>query len=242
LDGKFLNAFEEIFSQLNGGFVLDVATGEGGYIPILQRYLNQVNCIIGVDSNRVVLRKASQNLSSPAIRFTQMNAEFLGFGTETFDTVNISASLHHLENVRRVLGEIKRVLKPGGRFILTEMHRDGTSEAQFNAIRIHHWAAAVDSSLGILHDRTFSRQEILSFVEEMNLGNLVIRDFPNTASDPMEEKAIKGVREYLDRYHQRLESTPGTRILKQQEIDLRESLATNGLQREPVLLIVAEKY
>ena len=236
-----MNKFEELFFNLKGGRVLDVATGEGSYIPILQRYLGSFNSFTGVDTNGKVLSTAKRKFDDPEIQFTRMTAEYLGFESDSFDTVNISASLHHLENVTRVLAEMKRVLKPRGKLILTEMHRDGTTEEQFTGIRIHHWAAAIDSSLGILHDRTFARQEIVDFVDELNLGNMIIKDFANTDSDPLNEKTIAGVSGYLDRYHQRLSNKPGSEALFQQEGELRASLAVKGFQQEPVLIIIAEK-
>jgi ubiquinone/menaquinone biosynthesis C-methylase UbiE len=236
-----LNAFEELFSNINGGRVLDVAAGEGGYITILRRYLGNFDSITGLDVNHKVLSIARSAFDIQEIQFTQMNAEMLGFDSDSFDTVNISASLHHLEHVSRVLAEMKRVLKSGGKLILTEMHRDGISEEQFNAIRIHHWAASVDSSQGILHDRTFARQEILDFIGEMNLVNMTTRDFPNTESNPMDKKAIARISAYLDRYHQRLVNKSRSEVLLQQEGELRTSLATKGFQREPIVVIIAEK-
>jgi 2-polyprenyl-3-methyl-5-hydroxy-6-metoxy-1,4-benzoquinol methylase len=236
-----LNAFEEFFSNLEGGKVLDVATGEGGYINILKRYLKSYTSISGVDSSEKVLAVAQRNHKDSAIQFAQMDAEQLGFSSGEFDIVNISGSLHHLENVTRVLGEMMRTLRPGGKFILTEMHRDGATTAQFNAIRIHHWAAGVDSSLGSLHDRTFARDEMLDFIDNLNLSNIQIRDFPNTDSDPMDDKAINSVGGYLDRYLQRAQKAPGGELLVQQGEELRDSLRENGLQREPVLLVLAEK-
>jgi len=122
------------------------------------------------------------------------------------------------------------------------MHRDGTTEAQFNAVRIHHWAAAVDSSLGTLHDRTFARDEMLDFIDELNLHNVIIRDFPNTDSDPMDEKALKSIESYLERYILRAQKATGGEILIQQSEELRRSLHEKGLQREPVLIVVAEKH
>ncbi len=236
-----MNAFEELFTAIDGGRVLDIATGEGGYINILQRYLSSFASIIGIDTSERVLRIARGAFQNPEIHFVQMDAVQLGFETGTFDTVNISASLHHLENVAKVLTEIKRVLKSGGKFILTEMHRDGTTEVQFNAVRIHHWAAAVDSGLGSLHDRTFARDEMLDFIDELNLRNVNIRDFTNTDSDPMDEKALKSIEGYLDRYIQRAQRTTSSQVLIQQSEELRRSLQEKGLQREPVLIVVAEK-
>lgn len=236
-----MNTFEELFFNLDGGRVLDVATGEGGYITILQRYLSSYASIIGVDASERVIQIARRAYQKPEIHFVQMNAEQLGFRTGTFDTVNISASLHHLENVSRVLAEMKRVLRSGGKFILTEMHRDGTTEAQFNAVRIHHWAAIVDTNLGTLHDRTFARVEMLNFIDELNLRNVTIRDFPNTDSDPMDEKTIQSIEGYLDRYTQRAQKAAGSEILIHQSEELRRSLHEKGLQREPVLIVIAEK-
>jgi ubiquinone/menaquinone biosynthesis C-methylase UbiE len=236
-----MNPFEELFAHLDGGRVLDVATGEGGYINILQRYLRSYTSIIGVDTSSRVVRIAQDANQNPKFHFIQMDGEQLGFGTDSFNTVNISASLHHLENVNRVLEEMKRVLKSGGKFILTEMHRDGMTEAQFNAVRIHHWAAAVDTNLGTLHDRTFAREEMLDFIDRLNLRNVTIRDFPNTDANPMDEKAIQSIEGYLNRYIQRAQKATGSEILIQQVEELRRSLHEKGLQREPVLIVVAEK-
>jgi SAM-dependent methyltransferase len=236
-----LNAFEKLFANLDGGKVLDVATGEGGYISIFKRYLKSYTIILGVDSSRNVLSIAQPNHENHTIHFVQMDAEQLGFRSGEFDTVNISASLHHLENVTRVLDEMVRALRPGGKFILTEMHRDGTTTAQFNAIRIHHWAAVVDTSLGNLHDRTFARDEMLDFIENLNLRIIQIQDFPNADSDPMDDKAIKSVAGYIDRYMQRAQKAPGAESLIHQGEELRDSLRENGLHREPVLLVLAEK-
>ena len=236
-----MNAFEELFSGIHGGRVLDLATGEAGYIPILQRYLDSYASITGIDNNRKVLQTAISTVKDPEIQFLQMDGESLGFADDAFDTVNISASLHHLENINRILAEMKRVLRSRGKFILTEMHRDGSSTAQFNAISIHHWAAAVDTRLGILHDRTFARQEILSFIDDFNLVNLSTRDFPNTQGASHDDDTLAGILRYMDRYHQRLENVPHNETLVEQELELRASLAKNGFQREPVLVVIGEK-
>jgi len=68
-------------------------------------------------SRREEIEVAEKGLIEDA-EFTVMNAESLKFGDGCFDTVCVANSLHHFENVDRALSEMKRVLKPGGLFIV----------------------------------------------------------------------------------------------------------------------------
>lgn len=237
-----MNDFEEIFTNLIGGRVLDAATGEGGFIDILRNYLDGVTSVIGIDTNAGMIRRARERFNCQEIHFIQMDAGRIGFVEGSFDTVSIGVSLHHLANVPLVLSELRRVLKPGGYFILCEMHRDGITEAQFNAIRIHHWAASIDTALGGLHDRTYARQEILDFVNQLNLRNVIRRDLPIADSNPKDEEAIKSIKSYLDQYRQRAEAILEGEAFIQQGEELRRALHKTGFQREPVLVVIGEKH
>jgi ubiquinone/menaquinone biosynthesis C-methylase UbiE len=236
-----LTDFEEIFINLIGGRVLDAATGEGGFIEILQNYLDGCTSIVGIDTSEGMIERARKRFDSQEIHFIQMDAGCIGFEEQSFDTVSISVSLHHLANVPLVLSELRRVLKPGGLFILCEMHRDGMTEAQFNAIRIHHWAASIDTALGGLHDRTYAHQEILDFVNQLNLRHLIQRDLPNADSNPRDEEAIKSIEGYLNQYRERAEAIPHGEAFIQQGEELRQSLHKKGVQREPVLVVIGHK-
>ena len=236
-----MNVFEELFSVLAGGRVLDAATGEGGFIRVLHKYLDNYTEIVGIDSSGRMIKTAQRKNKNQKIHFVQMNTEQIGFNEASFDTVSISVSLHHLENVPQVLGEMKRVLKPGGMFIICEMHRDGLTEAQFNAIRIHHWAAEVDAALGTLHDRTFARGEILDYIDELGLNDVITRDIQQIDADPMKDKVVRSVSGFIDKYIQRAKGISTSEMLIQQGEELRRSLNEKGVQREPVLVVVGQK-
>ena len=236
-----MNVFEELFSVLAGGRVLDAATGTGGFINVLHKYLNSYTEIVGIDSNSWVIKTAQRKNKNHQVHFVQMNAGQIGFNEESFDTVSIAVSLHHLENVPQVLGEMKRVLKPDGVFIICEMHRDGMTEAQFNAIRIHHWAAEVDAALGTLHDRTFARAEILDYIDELNLYDVITRDIQGIDTDPLDDKAVTSVGGYIDKYIQRAGKISAGELFIQRGEELRRSLHEKGVQREPVLVVIGQK-
>jgi ubiquinone/menaquinone biosynthesis C-methylase UbiE len=156
--------FRQALDRISGGRVLDVATAQGGFVGILIDNLRGYTEIIGFDVDEEALQTARATFGQDNLRFVQMDAEHLGFVDQSFDTVNVSASLHHLENVPQVLAEMVRVLKPGGHLIVSEMHSSGQSEAQLTAIYVHQWVAAVDVALGLGHYSTLARQDILDRV------------------------------------------------------------------------------
>jgi SAM-dependent methyltransferase len=221
--------------------VLDVCTAEGGFIHALVEHLESYAQIIGIDTNLDALRVAQRAFDREGIDFVQMDAEHMAFRDESLDTVNLSFSLHHLAHLPRVLRQMKRVLVPGGHAIISEMHRDGQTEAQLLAARIHQWAAEVDSALGTTHHRTHTRQEIVDHVGALDLSHVAFYEFIDVDSDPTDTAAIEGVRGYIDRFMLRLRGASTGGALEQHGEELRRQLYQVGFQREPVLVAVGKK-
>ena len=149
-----MDIIEKILSGIDGGRVLDVATQEGHFTQSLMKDLKSYTKIVGIDTNQAAIRSAQSTYGWNDVNFLVMDAERLSFEDKVFDTVTISASLHHLTNIPRVLKEMVRVLKPGGHFMIVEMHRDGPTEATLTSVYLHEWVAEVDRTLGILHNQT----------------------------------------------------------------------------------------
>ncbi len=115
-----MDLFEQALGDIHGGWVLDVATGRGDFVELLADRLDGYTHIVGVDINERMIANAFKNISQKRTHFVQMDAGRLGFADESFDTVSISASLHHLADASPVLVEIERVLRPGGRLVVAE--------------------------------------------------------------------------------------------------------------------------
>ena len=91
------------------GRVLDVGCGTGRFIGSLPSRYDAV----GVDASEGMLDRARRK----GIEVAQSGADSLPFDDQTFDLVTTFAVLHHLidpEVVRGALGEMARVVKPGG--------------------------------------------------------------------------------------------------------------------------------
>jgi ubiquinone/menaquinone biosynthesis C-methylase UbiE len=236
-----VNYFKQALGDIEGGRVLDVATKEGGFVRVLVDNLGSYSEIVGVDINAHAIEAAQNSFDQEDIRFILMDAERLSFEDEGFDTVSISASLHHLENISRVLAEMKRVLKTGGHFIVAEIHRDGKTEAQLTSIHIHHWLADIDSALGISHHRTLARQEVMDYVVALGLRDVTLRDISDTESVPKNAEKITELEGVIDRNIMRAGETSNSGELTHRGEELRRRLREVGVQKEPGLLVVGKK-
>jgi ubiquinone/menaquinone biosynthesis C-methylase UbiE len=101
--------------------VLDVATGTGRLPLVLLEYPTFQGRIIGLDLSRKMLSIAADKLAPYNARVTWMHqpAERLPFPDNTFDLVTCLEALEFMMHPREVLGELVRVLRPGGLLALT---------------------------------------------------------------------------------------------------------------------------
>jgi ubiquinone/menaquinone biosynthesis C-methylase UbiE len=164
----------KVLEEISGGRVLDVGTGSGDMISTLIATLNDYEEFIGIDIDDEKLGEARERLEGEPVRFLEMDGSAMVFPDRSFDTVCIANSLHHLEHLEGVMTEMLRVLRPGGTFILQEMFSDGQqSPAQRIHIAVHHWAGRLHTLLGTYHRRTYTREEIRSMVEALELREVV---------------------------------------------------------------------
>ncbi len=230
-----------MLKDMSGGHALDVATGKGGFAGFLAQSLKDYGSIVGIDASERVIHAAQNAADRDDIRFVQMDGERLGFDSKAFDTVCISNSLHHMANLSQVLGEMTRVLRSGGRCIISEMYRDGQTEPQLTHVYLHHWWAEVDSVLGITHNETFSRQKIVDIVEGLGLSSLAFHDYAELDTNPKDEALLKELDGIIDMYTQRAEGPPSFEALKRRGEALGERVHDVGFQGATHLVIVGEK-
>lgn len=103
-----------------GKRVLEYGCGTGSCAFDLAR---RNAAVAGIDIAPVAIelarQRAAQEGLAARVEFQVMDAESLEFSAQRFDLVCGSGILHHLD-LERALGEIGRVLKPGGRAVFFE--------------------------------------------------------------------------------------------------------------------------
>jgi len=102
---------------LAGQRVLDLGCGTGT-LAIAARRAQPCAEVHGVDADPAMLGRARRKATAAAVdvAFTQARAEALPFADRTFDAVLSTLFFHHLPAApkARAIGEVVRVLRPGG--------------------------------------------------------------------------------------------------------------------------------
>lgn len=98
------------------GNVLDVACGTGDMVQELQKR----GCLVtGVDLSEEMLTIAKSK--APTATYMIADAEHLPFENDCFDAVTCAFGVRNFVHLEQGLGEMLRVLKPGGRMVILEL-------------------------------------------------------------------------------------------------------------------------
>lgn len=226
--------------QLNTGKILDVATGAGNFLKYLTGTVKSFSEAIGIDFKDTAAAPFNETFrDDPRIHFQVMHAEKMDYPDASFDTVCISNSLHHLTEPELVLKEMLRVLKPGGTLIISEMYCDGDqTPSQHTHILLHHWWAEIDTTQNIVHNKTYTRRELISFVQHLDLDQVATEDVADLSDDPLDPAVFEEIDPIIERY---IERAAGNEALQKQGEQIREHLHTVGFHNATSLLLLAKK-
>ncbi|TBR59997.1 SAM-dependent methyltransferase [Westiellopsis prolifica IICB1] len=99
--------------------VLDLCCGSGQATQFIVKLSQNVT---GLDASPLSLQRAKQNV--PQAEYVEAFAEEIPFADNQFDLVHTSVALHEMqpEQLRKILQEVYRVLKPGGVFTFIDFH------------------------------------------------------------------------------------------------------------------------
>ena len=99
-----------------GGWVLDLATGTGDIASLMETKYPQARHI-AADFSINMLLEAKKRFASQKIEWQASDANCLPFKDSSFESVTFGYLLRNVDDSLKVLKEIYRVLKPGGRIV-----------------------------------------------------------------------------------------------------------------------------
>jgi len=156
--GKVDLAKDFLENHVGEGYVLDLGAAAAGESEILFHFGHSM---IPIDVNEIALSYSKIR----AMKFRNENlpcfaadAHKLPFATETFDKVIVLEALHHMADIRKVLGELYRVLRPGGHMFTLEPYA-------YNPYR--RLSEVRDYFRGTI-EKSFSQKHLVALLEDAN--------------------------------------------------------------------------
>ncbi|MEZ0340944.1 phthiotriol/phenolphthiotriol dimycocerosates methyltransferase [Mycobacterium sp. pV006] len=177
-------------TDLAGKDVLECSSGHGGGASYITRYLKPAS-YTGLDFNPDAVKFCSKRHQLPNLKFVHGNAEDLPFPDNSFDAVvNIEAS-HAYPSLETFLSEVRRVLRPGGRFLQSDVY--GRQE-------FAHWEGALKNSG-------------MKMINERVINDEVLRGLDLTAhlSDELIKRYLPG---FLHGFGRNFTGVPGSRLYR----------------------------
>ena len=188
-----LQLYHYLVSQVHvtGSEILEVGSGRGGGSNYIKRYLAPAN-ITGLDIAHHAVKLANSNYAMKGLHYVQGNAENLPFADESFDVIINVESCHAYGSVPVFLKEVKRVLRPGGYFLCTDMRSpDGMNTLRNNlAVTGMNMSVDEDITLNVVHAIE---------MEETIKQKRISENIPRWLAKPFKEFAgVKGSKIHVD--------------------------------------------
>ena len=134
---------------------LDLGCGTGEMMKMLLQVDDQRE-LYGIDLSEKMLSVAESKLSGK-VRLVLGDSEHLPFADNFFDVVYCNDSFHHYPAPENVIGEVQRVLKPGGTFLIGDCWQPLVGRAIMNFYMRHSKEGDV---------KIYSKEEMISLLSQ----------------------------------------------------------------------------
>lgn len=125
--------------------MLDIGVGDGSITSAIQRHYDlPKDKVFGTD---IVTPR-----EEPSFTFNLVDGSDLPFNDNSFDLITANMVLHHVDDLDRLLQEIRRVLRPNGYLIISEHDiLSNMNSEDISGLTSEEWREYVSSFLDIVH-------------------------------------------------------------------------------------------
>lgn len=151
-------------ADIKDKIILDIGCGYGWFeLNVLSR---GVKAVVASELTKSDLETIRKNIVNPKIKYSEANAIDLPFDNETFDTVVCWEVIEHIpkDTEKKMFSEIRRVLKPNGKFYLSTPYNS--------------WPSRIfDPAWWLIGHRHYTEEQLLKFgkKEEFELKKIDIK-------------------------------------------------------------------
>jgi ubiquinone/menaquinone biosynthesis C-methylase UbiE len=151
----------------DGSTLLDIGCGTGWAVRAAAGMVGSAGRACGIDVSPGMIEKATRAAQGVGnARFQVANSEELPFESDSFDFIMCTMSFHHYLDPGKAVGEMARVLKPGGTVCIVDPTADSF---------IFTWADEVMKRREPEHVKLYSTREFIQFFEGAGLRHVASR-------------------------------------------------------------------
>jgi ubiquinone/menaquinone biosynthesis C-methylase UbiE len=99
--------------------ILEIGCGRGGGLFFLTKLLKPSSAV-GIDLDPTAVEFCNKHWGRPGLSFMQGNAQAVNLPDNSFDVIINVESSHRYEDLNQFLGEVRRLLRPNGIFLMTD--------------------------------------------------------------------------------------------------------------------------
>ena len=160
---------------ISGGDILEVGSGPGLVGLEIAKKLSGSR-LTGCEINRAMIKAAEINAAEYGInaQYFHGNAMKMPFEDLSFDSVITNASMHEWEDPIPIFNEIYRVLRNGGHYCITDLHRD-VEQIKWNFV-YKSTPKDVRPSLEASFNASYTKDEISEILSKSDLKNALIKN------------------------------------------------------------------
>ncbi|MBB6680608.1 arsenite methyltransferase [Aequorivita sp. 609] len=168
-----------------GDTVIDLGSGAGNDCFVARHETGAEGKVIGIDFTPIMIQKARMNadkLGYNNVEFREGDIDAMPVGDDTADVIVSNCVLNLVPNKQKVIGEIYRVLKPGGHFSISDVVLVGNLP---DALKedAEMYAGCVAGAI--------QKQEYLQFIQDAGFVNVQIqKEKPIVIPDDILEKYL----------------------------------------------------
>lgn len=163
-----------------GAKILELGCGTGSMWKNNLHLLTGGTALTLTDFSVGMLETAKANLSSRQISFCQVDIQSIPYDDASFDMVIANMMLYHVPDLHKGLAEVRRVLKPGGKFYCATYGIHGIAEYVTELLKDLHVSGSVNTSF-TLQNGAASLEQHFASVRRLNredgLAVTTIADF-----------------------------------------------------------------
>jgi len=202
-----------------GETVVDLGSGAGIDALIAARDVGPEGHVIGIDMTPEMLAKARSNAAAADadhVEFREGRLEALPVDDGSVDAITSNCVINLVPDKSKVFAEIARVLKPGGRLVVSDVMLDG----ELPEVITQDVMAYVGCVSGAIQ-----REDYLRMLTEAGLGDIEIAkdvDFLATVADSL-PKEISGAMEELGLKSEDLEGVVRSITYRARKVDITNS-------------------